>query len=85
MIDLPSWASVAPEVLTYIVGGPFLLLSAVLAISFAIGIPASLFWFAIRGIAPTQVGSEPIGLVWRLVAGALGVLALWAIWIVPWL
>ena len=80
MTDLPDWATIALYVFHYIVVVPAQILMGLFVILAMIAFPASLFWFAIRGIAPTGVGGfERIGTVSRLVCAAVGCLSAWAI------
>ena len=85
MIDLPSWAGVALEVLYYAVAVPAVVLSAVLLALCMVGGIAVPIWGAFFGRLPGDRGGvEPLHPITRLVVGLAGFGLLYLL-VVPWL
>ena len=85
MIEFPSWAGAALEVLYYAVAVPAAALSAVLLVLCMVGGIAAPIWGAIFGRLPGDRGGvEPLHPITRLVVGLVGFGLLYSL-VVPWL
>ena len=81
MIELPSWAAAAVEVLYYAIAGPAWALLAVLLVICVVGSIGAPIWAAIFGRLPGDRG-EPLHPITRLVVGLIG---LGVLFVVLWL
>ena len=85
MIELPSWASTALDVLYYAVSNPVWILLVAVAGLVMIFVAAYPIWCAIRGRGLDEGrGVEPLHPIMRLVLALIGLGLLWS-FVAPWL